>query len=127
MYADSSTFTFRITRQTEGWGSGGCLPHKSTKLFWITIDLCCLCESLQGVTGLLAVSFHRFFSMLWHCSSIHSSFAAFIFFLTSLFTFLCSSHASLLEYFCCLSCHLVTQINPESHLKHRTESFFSAS
>ena len=61
---------------TEGWGSGGCLPHKSTKLFWITIDLCCLCESLQGVTGLLAVSFHRFFSMLWHCSSIHSSFAA---------------------------------------------------
>ena len=41
--------------------------------------------------------------MFLHCSSDHCSFAAFIFFLTSLFSFLYSSPASVLVYFCCFS------------------------
>ena len=46
------------------------------------------------------------FSMFLHCSSVPSSFFAFIFFLTSLFTFLYYSPAAVLVYFCCFSCHL---------------------
>ena len=46
------------------------------------------------------------FTMFLHCSSVHSSFAAFIFFLTSLFTFLYSSHGLVLLYFCCFNCRL---------------------
>ena len=41
--------------------------------------------------------------MFLYCSSVHSSFAAFIFFLTSLFTFLYPCTASVLEFFCCFT------------------------
>ena len=44
--------------------------------------------------------------MFSHCSAVHPSSAAFIFFLTSQFTFLYSNTASVLEYCCCFSCRL---------------------
>ena len=66
------------------------------------------------------------FSMFLHCSSIHSSFAAFIFFLTSLFTFLYSSPASVLVYFCCFNCRFWSHRSRTSFVTHGlTSSFFS--
>ena len=55
-------------------------------------------ESPEGGVGLASLLFPDIipFSMFLHRSSIQSSFAAFIFFLTSLFTFLYFSPASVL-------------------------------
>ena len=51
-------------------------------------------ESLEGVVGLFSDMI--LFCMFLHCSLVHSSFAAFVFFLI---TFLYSSPTSVLAYF----------------------------
>ena len=74
----------------------------------MTADLCCwvLVRVLRVLYASLLFPVIIPFSTFLHCSSIHFSSTALIFFLTSLFTFLSSSPASVLVYFCCVSCHL---------------------
>ena len=68
--------------------------------------LLALGENLEGVEGLFAVCWHYSVLYVLALLSIHSCFAAFIFLRTLLFTFLYSSPASVLVYFCCFSCRL---------------------